>query len=1037
MKNRTLLRVRGNVLALLLLFSIPVQQIFGQGTTATILGTVTDASGAAVPDVAIQVKNIGTGLVQNASSDAQGRYTAANLGIGDYEVQASKPGFTTALRRGIALTVGSQNLVDFALQVGQQQQTITVEAAVTQVETTNATVGALTDQRQMRELPLNGRNFQQLVLLAPGVQTMTTVNPNARQGRELSFAAAGARPENQGILLDDENLQNFYRRGVGTVTGTSLGVEAIAEFQTLVNTYGAQFGGNGMVVNAVTKSGTNTFHGSAYEFHRNSAFDARRFFDTVKRPGENEARPPSFKRNQFGGTFAGPLIKDKAFFFVNYEGIREGLGQSSIANVPSASNRLPTFARATNPAMYDAIAGILRLYPLPDTIAPGASAGQTTLVATRIGNENYYLGRFDYNVSDKDTIFGRYIFDKQDLLDPFTGTGAAGSVMPYFGESDIMNNQFLTVQWRHIISPTMVNTARGSFTRLDTNLQPGFPQIPELNFIGGRINGAISIQGISSVGPNTFIPAFQVQNKFTESDDVLWTHGSHNTRFGIVVVRQQSNVWYPFGNGGTWNFQSLALFQAGTAQQFTGTPTGPQYYANRDYRETQFPMYIQDDWKVSSRLTFNLGLRYEFVTHPRANNNTLYAVTDYVNGTDLVNVPRVSYKNPNTGNFDPRFGFAWDVFGDHKTSLRGGFGITHSPVFTGNFHAGAVKPWDRFQQLNPQFPTPFTGGNPSLPSGISFDYYTGGSPYLMQYNVNVQREIVEGTVLSVGYVGSRGVRLFSQREMNPFLATVTNGVYQFATTGARRINQNLGGLGYVFQGTSSNYNSLQANINRRLTRSVQAQVNYTWSKCLDDGGSPLGTLQATGSPTAYTNPYDRSIDYGPCAYDIRHAFRLNGLWLLPFHGNRLVEGWQLSGIWSANTGYPLTINTGFDRMFVGGQGRPNYVAGCDVKLGTVNQWFNPACFTLQAAGTTGNVGRSTLYGPNLSAVDLALLKDLKLTEALRVQFRAEGFNILNRANFGAPNINVFTAAGVNPLAGRIQNVVTSARQLQFALKFIF
>ena len=401
MKHQTRLnRLYSGFLALATLagVSLGTANLYGQSATATVLGVVTDGAGAVVPEAAIQVRNLGTGYVQNSTSDNQGRYTAANLGIGDYEIQASKTGFSTALRRGVTLTVGSQNVVDFSLQVGQQQQTITVDAQVTQVETTNSAVGALTDQRQMRELPLNGRNFQQLVLLAPGVQTMTTVNPNARQGREPSFSAAGARPENQAILLDDESLQNFYRRGVGTVTGTSLGVESIAEFQTLVNTYGAQFGGNGVVVNAVTKSGTNTLHGSAYEFHRNSAFDARRFFDTLKRPGETSAKPPSFKRNQFGGTLGGRVIKDKAFFFVNYEGIREGLGQSSVANVPGPNNRLPTFARTTNPALYDAIARTLAIYPQATTIVPGATIGQTTLVASRIANENYYLGRFDYNL---------------------------------------------------------------------------------------------------------------------------------------------------------------------------------------------------------------------------------------------------------------------------------------------------------------------------------------------------------------------------------------------------------------------------------------------------------------------------------------------------------------------------------------------------------------------------------------------------------------------------------------------------------------
>ena len=272
----------------------PVGRLRAQGTNASIQGVVTDSSGAAVPGAAIQVKNIATGQTQSMQSDLQGRYTAAELGVGEYQAQASKPGFSTVVHKGITLTVGAQSVVDFALAVGQTQQTVTVEGQVSQVETTNSAVGALMDQTQMRELPLNGRNFQQLIYLAPGVQVITSTAPIGRQGKEASMSAAGSRPEGQAILLDDEDLQNFYRRGVGTVTGTSLGIEAIAEFQTLTNTYSAQFGGNGVVINSVSKSGTNAFHGSAYDFLRNSAMDARSPFD----PGSS---PPPFRKNQFGG----------------------------------------------------------------------------------------------------------------------------------------------------------------------------------------------------------------------------------------------------------------------------------------------------------------------------------------------------------------------------------------------------------------------------------------------------------------------------------------------------------------------------------------------------------------------------------------------------------------------------------------------------------------------------------------------------------------------------------------------------------------
>ena len=1012
----------------------------GQVATATILGTVTDASGAAIPGGKIDVKNTGTGVTQSAISNELGRYTVPDLQIGEYEVQAGLAGFQTVLRKGITLTVGSRIVVDFALPVGQIQETVNVEATITQVDVTSAAFGALTDQRQMRELPLNGRNFQQLILLAPGVQTINSVAPNARQGREPSFSAAGARPEGQAILLDDEPLENFYRRGIGTVTGTSLGVEAISEFQTLTNTYGAQFGGNGVAINMVSKSGTNALHGSAYEFLRNSALDARNFFDTVRKPGADHAEPPAFRRNQFGGTLGGPLQKDRMFFFANYEAIRQALGQTRVATVPAPNNRTPTFARATNPITYDAIVNVMALYPQPTTLLPGGTLGQIPMVANQVAEENFGLGRFDYVISQKDSVFVRYMYDRQYLLDPFTGGAAAGTQLPFWGEVDDLRNHFSAIEWKRIVSPETVNTARFSFTRPNTRTAPAYPPNPALQFFpgSGRPDANITITGIAPIGVSFFVPAGQLQNRYAVADDFLWTHRAHNTRVGMSVTRQQSNVFYPFRSGSVWTFQSLANFLAGTAQSVTGTPVGPQYNSSRYYRETQITPYIQDDWRVTAKLTLNLGLRWEFVTDPIEARNNFYNITDFEKGDDIVRVSHPNSTNPNKWNLDPRVGFAYDVFGDHKTAVRGGFGITHSPVFPGNYnpHFTATKPWDNFQQLNPVFPAPFTGANAALPSiSPGWNYYNDKAPYVMQYNLNVQRGVAEGTVLTVGYVGSRGINLFTLREMNPFLASIdSNSVYHFGST---RLNPKYNSMSLAVQGTASTYNSLQVSLNRSFTRNVQAQINYTWSKCIDDGGSPLGSLNGGNSPTSYSNPFDRSVDRGLCYFSVANTFRANSVVALPFHGNRLIEGWQVTGILTANGGLPFTISTGFNRAFVGDVSRPDYVAGCKAHVGRVQQWYDPNCFSLEAPGTLGNLGRNTLIGPKLVNVDAALLKDTGISEELRMQFRAEVFNVANHANFALPAAGIFTASGRNPTAGQITQTVTTSRQLQFGLKFIF
>lgn len=364
--RRKALASQGMAILCLVLMSASGIRLEAQSATATVLGTVTDASGAAVPEAVIQIRNIGTGVTQSVSTDRQGRFKAAELTVGNYEVQASKSGFSTVVHKGITLNVGTESTIDISLAVGQQQQTVTVDAEVSQVETTNATVGSLTDQRQMRELPLNGRNFEQLILLTPGVQSITAFQAVSLEGRANEYSVAGSRPTGQAILLDDENLQNFWNKGMGSITGSSLGVEAIAEFQTLTNTYSAQFGGNGAVINSVSKSGTNSVHGTAFEFLRNSALDARSFIDG--------SSVPEFRRNQFGGSVGGPVRKDKMFFFGAYEGIQQALGETKIAFVPdcSAANAFTggacTPASTLPAASQEAIINTLKIFPLPTPV---------------------------------------------------------------------------------------------------------------------------------------------------------------------------------------------------------------------------------------------------------------------------------------------------------------------------------------------------------------------------------------------------------------------------------------------------------------------------------------------------------------------------------------------------------------------------------------------------------------------------------------------------------------------------------------------
>ena len=1105
--------------AMVVCSGIGALRLNGQAATASIQGTVTDQSGAAVPGAAVEVKNTGTGATQTTTSDSAGRFNAPDLAVGSYDVQATKAGFSTVVRRGITLTVGAQAVVDFSLPIGQQTQTVTVEGEVTQVETTSATVGTLTDQKQMRDLPLNGRNFEQLIQLTPGVNTVGGTAAGGgggfivfgMQGRAPEYSIAGSRPVGQQIYLDDESLENFWGKGMSSVVGSSLGVEAIGEFQTLTNTYTAQFGGNGGVINAVSKSGTNAYHGSAYEFLRNSALDARQFIDP--------AQIPAYRQNQFGASVGGPIKKDKLFFFANYEGIRLVQGESRQGNVPGC-NLIPAncVVTATNPATAQAIRNTLAIFPNATTIVNGQP--QVLETASRNAHENYILGRFDYNISSKDSLFVRYISDKSQYVEPFGGGGFGGTtVIPYWPEDDFEHQQFATIEWRRLVAPTIVNTAHASFSRPSENEYTGQTaaaglvsgQDPLQFFPGsGRQDANVTISPLTNIGGAYQLPFNTTPNRFTEGDDIIWTHGAHNIRFGATVTRIDTNTFMPFFQGGSWSFSSLSNFLKGTVGSVQYVPLGA--YANRDYREIAFAPYVQEDWKISPRLTLNLGLRWDFITNAVDAHDQLYYVPDVATARLTGNPPsyathvsHVMATNPNTRNFDPRFGFAFDPFANHKTSIRGGFGIFHEPTAPRVYTAGywACPPWGlsvlpgALGANYPNIPAPGSLNVAKLGCSPGWDYNAQSTPYYMQYNFNVQREIFQGTVVSVGYIGSRGLHGLTEHEANPILvcsfaqgpgclapgsttpgsgATYANGFtggyFGYGSPGAVTPNPALNPGLSNFPNTNpeafSRYNSLLVSLTRRFIRNVQASASYNWSRCIGNGGW-LGSFNSNGQGQ-FMNPYNVAQDKAVCAYNQSQVFKTNGLVALPYEGkNRLLSGWQISGIISASAGLPLTLTDNYDESTGQTSGnlnpdRPNYspnnpaatingvsYPACNNNpiIGTQGRWYNPNCFTISAPGTLGNLGSDTIIGPHFVDLDIGILKDTKIHENLNLQFRAEFFNILNHTNYALPIATLFvgggqtvggdlaTYTGRNGQAGQIVNMVGTPRQIQFALKLIF
>jgi carboxypeptidase family protein/TonB-dependent receptor-like protein len=1099
------------IYALILIVVVGVNRIDAQVRTATISGTATDSTGAVLVGAKIEVKNLGTGITQSAITDSQGRYSILELPVGEYEIRASATGFQTVVRTGITLTVGAQPVADFTLPAGATSETITVISEAAQVETRTNAVSTLVTPTQMRELPLNGRNFTALLTLAPGVQTVPQSPAGGGgsatfYGQGTNYSVSGSRPVGQSFLLDNTELQGFFNHGAGSsVTGNSLGVEAIEEFRVLTNTYSAEFGGTGAVVNAVSRSGSNALHGSAFEFHRNSVFDAKNYFD------DPVADIPSFRRNQFGGLLGGPIKRDKFFFSGTYEGLRQSQGQTGRQFVPSASVRqgiLPCAALnntancttstpdinfgAPNPNDPNPdkalVARILPIYPLPnappspglpvgsdllDTQGRRTGVGLFTSVSREIINEDYVLGRLDYTISQKDSLFGRYIIDRAYRLIPFPL-----SQLDLWPEVDNTKNQFFTIEERRIFSQRLVNSLRFSFGRTNERGRTD-GSVDALNIIGGgRQNGAIfatgAQSGVTAIGAGGTVPFLLVQNKFTVGDDLFLNTGSHGLKFGVTVARVQTNLAAPSYVGGNFTFGTLENFLNGTPISMLGMEApSPSFSTARYFREIDFFPYIQDEWKVTPRLTLNLGLRYAFATNAVADGAApLNVIINPLTATGFTTVENVLAKNPNVRNFDPRIGLAWDPFNDHKTSIRAGFGIFHEPVAPRTYapafylappSGSTILVNLRLATGNPALP-PLLFSNPygiGLPPGSVFaanytafaglDYTTDTSPYVMQYNLTVQRELPGSLIASVGYVGSSGVHLFSIRDQNlPRLTPGGSGLPGSPTNpfSGTATNPNFGSLNNVAPSSHSTYHSLQASLNRQFGQGFVLGTSYTRSKCIDNGSVSSGLEQGAFPITYELRPdYDRGL----CSFDIPNTFSANGIYSLPFRGNKFVEGWQLSGIMSAFGGRPINIQTGFtfpSRSGLGGivGDRPNYsgAPGCDSDrmLGDPNRWFDPSCYVLQPSGTLGNVPRHSIRGPGFFNVDFAVQKNTRASEKLDIQFRAEFFNATNHPNFQAPNsFTLFTGTAANPApnpnVGRVLTTANSSRQIQFGLKFIF
>ena len=1052
-------KLAGISLALLVSLSASAQL-----PTATISGVVKDSSGAVIPDVTITVTSKETGQSRTSKSGSDGSYRFPALRVGSYEIRTEHPGFQTEVRSGVTLAVAQEAVVDFALQLGTIEQTLSVTAEAPLVNTTSGSLGGLVDEQKVADLPLNGRNYIDLTLLQPGVQQQKNMNFGSGKAGTW-FSSNGAPYRSNNLLLDGAILQNLQGGTSASISGQTLGVEGIREFRVVTNSVSAEYGltmGSQMVI--VSKGGTNTFHGSLFEYTRNSALDARNFFDRTT--ATTPRRLPAFTRNNFGASAGGPIQKDKIFVFGVFEGVRERLGRTLVTGTIPASARVDG---GLVPQISPVIKPLLSLFPEPNlgTNEYTFSFGQPT-------TENYGQARVDETLSSDDTLFGRYTISDAEQITPQN--------FPQFKNIGVTRSQFVTVSENHIFSPNLLNTARFSFSRTKILFaSPSGVSGPQFSFISGQEIGQLSVGGVTlagtqqNFGPDGTTPNIKKQNIFTWSDDLFYTRGRHSLKLGALINRYQQYFLNSNGLRGSVSFANLTTFLEGRPTTYSALTPGS--ISDKTYHFTTFGFYAQDDLRVTSSLMLNLGLRYEVMDQIEEAHGNSSFLRDLARGAQFEIGP--PFQNPSLRNFSPRFGFAWDVRGNGKTAVRGGFGL----LYDLNGHLGPALISSVFG--SPPFASTTTIANPptftipltipAVASGraLATMDYNLGQPHMLQYNLTVERQLPFQTALTLAYAGSRGINLLQRKEGNP---TVPQGNPQarvclpastpppFRADGPKcwtgqdpRTNPNWANNSLATTSGSSWYNSLQVSLTKRLSHGLQFQSSYTWSKVFDETQGGAAGDGTTNTVTG-TDPSNRKVDRGPADFDVNHNWRFNAIYRIPqltLEGAfaKLLNGWWTSGILSLQTGYPFTpvLGSNRSRSNVGGGGggvdRPDALPGRsndDIILGGPARYFDPGAFAIPPLGFLGNSARGFLRGPGLASLDFSLGKDTALGflgESGKLEFRAEFFNILNRVNFAMPSTQVF--AGVRdvepPLAnaGRIVATASSSRQVQLALKVVW
>ncbi|MBI4447067.1 MAG: TonB-dependent receptor [Acidobacteria bacterium] len=1033
-----------------------------QITTGTILGVVKDSTGGVLPGVTVTALHLSTRTDRTTVTDDGGRYRIPQLPLGAYEVRAELTGFQTTIRRGITLAVGQEAVIDISMNVGEMTEQVEVTGEAPQIETTTSTIAGLVDEKKVRDLPLNARSLIELAPLKTGVVFADTGRTDVFTGFSRKISIAGSRGYSSLFQLDGSSITD--RSGSpGSAAGLLMGVETIREFNVVTNAYSSEYGSHtGGVFNAVTKSGTNEIHGSVFEFLRNDNLDARNFFDG--------AETPEFKRNQFGFSLGGPIVENQTFAFGSYEALRENFG---IPDIWQSFSRdalrgfLPDPARPgqlREVGVADNVKSFLSLIPQPNGRDFGNGSAEIVRTVHQKLNEDFFTLRLDHNFSDSDTLFARYTFDDATRSIPRATLNTLN-----LNES---RNQYFTLGETHIFSPQLVNkftlgVTRAYLNNFDEPLEGyqlrSFTRFSEVS--GFPIYGTIAVQpfakaGFHYLGSRILATIYEISSYFQLKDDLTFNMGKHSLKFGGEAERRLDNrTQGTFVRAGLWNFLSPEDFLRGRVFQFLAVIHGEP---DRYFRQTQFGFYIQDDIKLTPRLTMNLGLRYEPATELTEKYGRIsgfrqdWRTVRGLNPADAT-VGNPLYDNPSLKAFAPRIGFAWDPWGDSKTAVRAGFGVFHDQL-SARFSVGgdiSVTPLLAARgvisapvaRVPIDFPNAYFSQNQLLGGNLAADVhqFDVDQPYVMKWSLDIQRQLMADTMVEVGYTGSRGVHLpLILNTMNVPQAQLVDGRL-FIPQGSPLLHPRLDRLRGAVTFSSSSYHALRLELNRRFAERLQFQFSYTFSKSLDDGSSALGITDfAADTPGRYLDI--RNI--GLSGFDVKNNLTFNFTYDLPGKNlsgvaGKVFGGWAVSGIGRFADGYPFTLTSGALASWMLNVGdyvdRNPAVKKPQIDARNVNRYYDASVALLPNPGFVGNMGRNVLRGPGVANFDLVLSNNIKATERVSVQFRAEFFNLFNRANFGQPDTAVFDRASrqVSPRAGRISSTTTTSRQIQFALKLVF